>query len=131
MDHETIGGPLALANGTVLPLSKAIRAGDFIMLSGQLALGADGKLNGNDIKTQTRQCLDNIAALLDESGCGLANVVKATVWLVNRGDFAGFNEVYAQYFPADPPTRSAVCAELMLPGALVEIEVMAYRPLAG
>ena len=128
MHHELIGGQLSLPNGTKLPLSKAARAGDFVFLSGQLAMNADGKLVGDDIGTQTKQILENIKSLLAEAGCDLSDVVKATVWLVDTKDFAGFNEVYAQYFQQNPPPRSAVCSALMLPGALVEIEVLAYNP---
>jgi len=128
MNHEIIGGPLTLGNGTTLPLSKAVRAGDFILLSGQLALGADGQLVGSDIGAQTEQCIANIRDLLTEAGSGLADVIKATVWLVDRNDFRGFNTVYAQHFATNPPIRSAVCSALMLDGALVEIEVMAYQP---
>jgi 2-iminobutanoate/2-iminopropanoate deaminase len=130
MDHKIIGGQLTLGNGTALPLSKAVRAGDFVFLSGQLALGDDGQLRGTDIETQTRQCIENIRTMLTEAGCDLSNVIKATVWLVERSAFPGFNKVYAEYFPADPPTRATVCSELMMPGALVEIEVVAYHPPA-
>ena len=128
MNHEIIGGQLALADGKKLPLSKAARAGDFVFLSGQLGMDANAKLVGNDIASQTKQTLENIKALLNEAGCELSNVVKATVWLVDLGDFAAFNEVYAGYFPNNPPPRSAVCSSLVLPGALVEIEVVAYSP---
>ena len=126
MAHDIIGGPLKLADGRVLPLSKAIRAGGFLFLSGQLGLTADGKLAGPDIAAQTRQALDNIKALLAEAGLGLGQVVKATVWLTDVADFAAFNESYARYFPARPPVRSTVCSALVLPGARVEIEVIAY-----
>ena len=128
MKHEIIGGALSLPNGTALPLSKAARAGDFVFLSGQLSLNAQGQLVGAEIEAQTRQCLENIKTLLSESGCGLENVVKATVWLVDPKDFAGFNKIYAEYFPNNPPTRSAVCTSLVLADALVEIEVLAYSP---
>lgn len=127
MDHTIIGGQLTLGNGTRLPLSKAVRAGDFIFLSGQLALGGDGKLVGDDIATQTEQCVVNIRDNLDLAGCDLTHVVKATVWLVEPNDFAGFNAVYARYFGDQSPTRSTVCSGLMLSGALVEIEVVAYK----
>ncbi len=126
MAHDIIGGPLKLADGRVLPLSKAIRAGGFVFLSGQLGLTAEGKLAGPDVATQTRQAMTNIAALLAEAGCGLEHVVKSTVWLTDTADFAAFNETYAQYFPARPPVRSTVCSALVLPGACVEIEVTAW-----
>ena len=128
MHHEIIGGQLQLGNGTKLPLSKAARAGDFIFLSGQLALGEDGQLFGDDIATQTTRCIENIRAILAQADCDLSDIVKATIWLVERRDFVGFNKVYAEYFPNNPPARSTVCSELMMPGALVEIEVVAYRP---
>lgn len=128
MHHTLIGGQLALPNGTKLPLSKASRAGDFVFLSGQLGLGADGKLAGDDIETQTRQTIENIKSLLTDAGSDLSDVIKATVWLTDTGNFAAFNEIYAEYFSTNPPPRSAVCSALMLPGALVEIEVIAYCP---
>jgi len=128
MAHRIIGGQLKLADGAVLPLSKAVRAGDFVMLSGQLGLDSSGRLAGSDIETQTRQCLHNIKEILREAGCTLDQVIKATVWIVNGDDFARFNAVYASHFPTCPPVRSTVVSGLVLPGALVEIEVMAYAP---
>jgi len=128
MAHKIIGGQLKLADGKCLPLSKAVRAGDFVMLSGQLGLDAHGHLAGADIEIQTRQCLANVSEVLREAGCTLDQVVKSTVWLVNRDDFAHFNAVYAEHFPLLPPVRATVVCGLVLPGALVEIEVMAYAP---
>ncbi len=87
MAHRIIGGQLKLADGTVLPLSKAVRAGDFVMLSGQLGLDSTGRLAGEDIEAQTRQCLGNVREILREAGCTLDQVIKATVWIVNREDF--------------------------------------------
>ncbi len=128
MTQQIIGGQLVLADGTVLPLSKAVRAGDCVILSGQLGLRADGHLAGSDIEAQTRQCLANVEEVLSEAGCTLDQVVKTTVWLVRREDFARFNAVYATYFPQQPPARATVVSDLVLPGALVEIEVLAYAP---
>lgn len=128
MHHEIIGGQLVLGNGSKLPLSKATQAGDFIFLSGQLALGDDGQLSGDDITTQTTRCLENIRAILSQADSDLSDVVKTTIWIVERRDFAGFNKVYAEFFPNNPPARSTVCSALMMPDALVEIEVVAYRP---
>jgi 2-iminobutanoate/2-iminopropanoate deaminase len=126
--HDIIGDQLELANGTKLPLSKAVRAGDFIFLSGQLALDAHGRLVGEDIETQTRQCIENIRAILALTNCDLSNVVKSTIWLVDKSDFSGFNKTYAEYFKTDPPARSAIGSALMLRGARVEIEVIAFSP---
>lgn len=128
MARHIIGGSLTLADGTTLPLSKAMRAGDFVFLSGQLGLTAQGHLAGPGIEAQTRQCVKNISTLLAEAGCKLEHVIKATVWLVDRTDFAHFNHVYAEYFGHQPPVRSTVVSDLVLPGALVEIEVIAYAP---
>ena len=96
-------------------------------LRSQALIGSDGKMHGNDIETRTRQSIENIQALLAEANCKLENVVKATVWLVDKEDFPGFNKVYSEYFAENSPTRSTVRADLMIPGALIEIEVLAYR----
>lgn len=128
MKHEVIGGALTLADGKPLPLSKAIRAGDFVFLSGQLGLNTHGQLAGQTIETQTRQALQNISAILAEAGASLSHVVKSTVWLVDRADFGRFNQIYAEYFAHQPPVRSTVVSGLVLNGALVEIEVVAYAP---
>ena len=128
MSHQIIGGQLRLADGKALPLSKGVRAGDLVLLSGQLGLDSTGKLAGADIETQTRQALENVTQNLREAGCTLGHVIKATVWLTDREHFARFNAVYASYFPASPPVRSTVVSGLVLAGALVEIEVMAYAP---
>ena len=128
MKHEIIGGALCLADGKPLPLSKAVRAGDFVFLSGQLGLSAQGQLAGSSIETQTRQALHNISGILAEAGASLAQVIKSTVWLVERSDFARFNQIYAEYFPHQPPARSTVVCGLVLAGALVEIEVVVYAP---
>lgn len=128
MKHEIIGGALCLADGKPLPLSKAVRAGDYVFLSGQLGLSAQGQLAGSSIETQTRQALHNISGILAEAGASLAQVIKSTVWLVERSDFARFNQIYAEYFPHQPPARSTVVCGLVLAGALVEIEVVVYAP---
>lgn len=128
MSIEIIGGPVTLPDGTPIPLSKAVRAGDFVLLSGQLGFGADGKLVAGGIKEQTEQCLQNIKACLAEAGAELTDVLRATIWLTDTADFAEFNKVYASHFPSSPPARSTVCSALMLPEAKVEIEVTAYKP---
>jgi enamine deaminase RidA (YjgF/YER057c/UK114 family) len=80
------------------------------------------------IEEQTRIVLELIRDTLTEADCTLRDVVKSMVWLRERGDFTGFNAVYAEYFPIDPPTRSAVISELLV-DVRVEIEVVAYKPL--
>ncbi len=128
MSHkQVIGGPLEI-DGRVLSLSRAIRAGDFVFVTGQVPL-RDGKpMTGADIETQTRACLDGLREILVEAGCELGDVVKSMVWLKRREDFAGFNAVYAEYFPQEPPTRSAIVSDFLI-DILVEIECVAYRPV--
>ncbi len=128
MKHEIIGGALTLPDGKALPLSKAVRAGDFVFVSGQLGLNAQGRLVGEGVEAQARQALQNIATILAEAGASLSHVVKASVWLTDRGDFGLFNQVYVEYFGSHPPARSMVVCELVLLGARVEIEVLAYAP---
>ncbi len=128
MPITTIGDPVRLPNGTIVPLSKAVRAGDFILASGQLGFGEDGKIVAGGVGPQTRQCMDNITALLLDAGTSLAEVARVTIWLTDTADFAAFNAVYAEYFPKNPPARSTVCSALMLPDAKVAIEVTAISP---
>ncbi|WP_029056921.1 RidA family protein [Stappia stellulata] len=111
-----------------VPLSAAVRAGDFIFLSGQIPFGPDGDLVRGDIETQTRQVLDNIAAALALANASLADVIKTTIWLTDPADFGRFNAVYGAYFPERPPARSCVASQLMV-DARVEIEAVAYKPL--
>ena len=80
------------------------------------------------VEEQTRAVLDDITATLAEAGCTRDDVIKAMVWLPNRADFPGFNEVYGEYFPHDPPARSAVVSDLLV-DVKVEVEVIAYKPV--
>jgi len=110
------------------PYSQAVRVGDFIFAAGQVAIDpAIGKLVEGNIAVQTRQVLKNLSAVLEAAGSSLAQAVKTTVFLTDMGDFAAMNNVYAEFFPTDPPARSTVeVAELAL-GALVEIDVVAVK----
>lgn len=108
--------------------SKAVRAGDFVFLSGQLALGEDGVLIHGGIEQETRQVLRNISQTLEEIGCTLRDVVKVTVWLQDTRDFTGYNKVYTEFFGDDSPTRATVRADLMY-DCKIEVEVTAYKPL--
>lgn len=113
--------------GKTLPFSKAYRAGDYIFISGQIAMDADGNVIHGGIEEQTRYTMENIKKSLAMAGCELQDVVKMTVWLADVRDFWGFNKIYAQYFPENPPARSAVRADLFV-DAKVEIEAIAYKP---
>ena len=119
-----MGNPPKLPNGGVAPISPAFATDDLIFLSGQLPFRADGTLDTGTIESQTQQCLDNIDAFLKSNGLARNDIVKATVWLTDVADFAGFNSVYAAFFDGVFPARSTVRSDLMLPGARVEIEVI-------
>ena len=124
---QVIGAPLVIG-GRTLSLSRAMRAGDFVFLTGQIPFADGVPMTEGTIEEQTRAVLDDIRATLREADCELEDVVKAMVWLRERADFPGFNAVYAEYFPAAPPTRSAVVSDLLV-DVRVEVEVVAYRPL--
>ena len=123
---KVIGAPLVIG-GRKLSLSRAIRAGDFVLLTGQIPIKDGQVMTTGTVEDQTRAVLDDIKATLSEAGCGLGDVVKAMVWLRDRADFPGFNAVYGEYFPENPPARSAVVSELLV-DVRVEIEVIAYKP---
>ena len=80
------------------------------------------------IEEQTRAVLEDIKGTLAEADCDLSDVVKAMVWLSNSADFPGFNAVYGEYFPDEPPARSAVVNDLLV-DVRVEVEVLAFKPL--
>ncbi len=123
---QIIGGDLIIG-GRKLSLSKAVRAGDFVYLTGQVPLVDGAPMTTGSIEAQTRVTLDMIRATLAEAGCALSDVVKSMIWLRDRADFPGFNQVYGEYFPEAPPARSAVVSELLV-DVRVEIEVVAYKP---
>ena len=111
------------------PYSQAIDSGaGLVFLSGQLPIDpATGAFPEGGVKEQTRQSLLNVAAILREAGLGLGSVVKTTVYLSDMGDFAAMNGVYAEFFSAPFPARSAVAVKSLPKGALVEIECIAVR----
>ena len=125
---QVIGEPLEIG-GRVLSLSRAIRAGDFVFLTGQIPMQNGAPMTTGTVEDQTRAVLEDIKITLTEAGCDLGDVVKAMVWLRDRADFPGFNAVYGAYFPKEPPARSAVVSELLVE-VRVEVEVIAYRPVS-
>ncbi|MAJ36182.1 MAG: enamine deaminase RidA [Candidatus Puniceispirillum sp. TMED52] len=129
MMKTVIGDPLVI-NGRTLSLSRAIRAGDFVYLTGQIPMQDGVVMTEGTIEEQTRVVLEAIKATLALADCSLSDVVKSMVWLRERADFPGFDGVYADYFPQDPPARSAVISELLV-DVRVEVEVVAYRPLSA
>lgn len=108
------------------PYSQAIRAGDFLFLSGQIPIDpATGERVTGDVKRQTQQVLNNLKGILESQGMGMENVVKVTVFLKDMGSFSQMNEVYATYFSSQPPARSTVEVSGLAKNVDVEIEAIA------
>jgi len=126
MSIEFLGGARTGAGGQPLPFSPAVKAGPFVFVSGQVAMGDNGEIVPGGIEAQTRQTMRNVEKALLLAGCTLQDVVKTTVWLDDTRDFWSFNRVYAEFFPETRPARSTTQARLMV-DAKVEIEVIAYR----
>ena len=119
----TSSAPAALG-----PYSQGVDGGSVVITSGQLGLvPATGEFAEGGVAGQTRQSLENVKAVLAQAGLGMENIIKTTVFLNDMNDFAAMNEVYAAFFPADPPARSAVEVARLPKDALVEIEAIAVR----
>jgi 2-iminobutanoate/2-iminopropanoate deaminase len=111
------------------PYSPAVRAGDWLVLAGQVPLDpATGQFVTGDAATQAQRVLDNIALVLADCGAGLADVAKSTVFVTDLADFGAMNAVYAAAFGDHKPARSTVQVAALPGGACVEIEVWAYVP---
>jgi len=122
--HEALTSPVAAP--AIGPYSNAVRCGDLLFASGQIpADPATGALVQGGAGVQAARVLDNLQALLESLGSGLPHVLKTTVFLTDMGDFAEVNEVYARYFPTNPPARSCVAVAALPKGARVEIECVA------
>ena len=126
MTVEFLGGVRTGAGGQPLPFSPAVRAGPFVFVSGQVAMGDNGEIVPGGIEAQTRRTMHNVEQALALAGCTLQDVVKATVWLDDARDFWSFNRVYAEFFTTAKPARSTTQAKLMV-DAKVEVEVIAYK----
>lgn len=125
-ERQVIRVPGALEG---LPFSAAVRVGDVLYLSGQIGIvPGTRRVVAGGIGPETRQTLENIRQVLAVAGGSLERVVKCTVFLADIADYAAMNEVYVQFFPADPPARSTVAGSGLALGARVEIECIA---LAG
>ena len=121
-DINTPGAP-----GAIGPYSQAIDAGLFICTSGQLPINpVTGEMPAT-VTEQTAQSLENVSAILEAAGLSMNDIVKTTVFLADMNDFAAMNQVYAQYFAAPFPARSAVAVKTLPKNALVEIEALAVR----
>jgi 2-iminobutanoate/2-iminopropanoate deaminase len=113
------------------PYSQAIRAGQFLFLSGQIPLDpVSGEVVAGDVRTQTRRVLDNITGVLAAAGVSMDAVVKTTVFLIDLADFTAMNEVYATAFQEPAPARSTVQVSRLPRDVRVEIEVVALMPNA-
>lgn len=119
---QTENAPAAIG-----PYSQAVSVGELVFTSGQIALDpATGLMTGSDVKEQTHRVCKNISEVLAAAGSSFDKVIKTTCFLSDMGDFAAFNEVYAEYF-TNKPARSCVAAKGLPKGALVEIEVVAEK----
>ena len=110
------------------PFSNAIRAGDFVYVSGQIAFLPDGSISTGSIEAQTKIVLDALKTILAKAGCTLADVIKCGCTLQDARDFDAFNTTYATYFPKNPPTRTTAVVQHVL-DARVEIDCVAFKPL--
>ena len=119
--HSTPSAPAALG-----PYSVAVEANGIVFFSGQIALDPDGNPAGSTAE-QAQQVMEQIGGLLSDVGLGFSDVVKATIFLADMGDFAAVNEVYGSFFDAEPPARSAVEVAALPKGVSVEIETIAAR----
>ncbi len=117
----TAKGPKAIG-----PYSQAVRAGGFIFVSGQVAFDpASGQIIEGDVAQQTARVLENLRAILEAAGSSLDKAVRATVFLKDMNDFTPMNEVYARYFPHNPPSRSTVEVARLPRDVRVEIDLIA------
>lgn len=117
---KTLEAPAAIG-----PYSQAIKANGFLFVSGQIPLTPNGELAGDDIKTQTKQVLKNLKAILKEADLSLKDAVKTTIFLKNMDDFSVVNEIYAQAFKEHKPARSTIEISKLPKDVLIEIELIA------
>jgi 2-iminobutanoate/2-iminopropanoate deaminase len=110
------------------PYSSAVKAGDYIFLSGTIGYLDEKGKEVVGIEAQTKQCLENLKRTLEPLGSSLKDVVKVTVFLIKAEDWGKMNEVYRQHFPVDMPARTSVITGLPNPKMVVEIECVAYHP---
>ncbi|MEM1287869.1 MAG: RidA family protein [Pseudomonadota bacterium] len=123
-----IGDDKTGAGGQPLPFAPAMRAGDFVFVSGQVAMKENGEIEAGGIESQTRKTMENLIGVLAMADCTLEDVVKVGVWLDDPRDFWSFNRVYGGYFPNGGPARSTVRSQIMV-DAKVEIDAIAYKPI--
>ena len=109
-----------------VPLSQAIKAGDWVFASGQLGMDPKtGRLVDGGIRAETRQVCENLKAILEAAGSSLGKVAKVTIYMADLGELMEMNEVFSEYFRKDPPARTTFQAGGLIAGARVEIEAIA------
>jgi len=123
-----LGNPPQASDGQARPFSPAVRAGDFVYISGQVPANAQGEIVTGGIEAQTHQVMANLQAALALAGANFDDVCKCTCWLADARDFGAFNRVYMSYFPNGRPARSTTEARLMV-DAKVEVDVIAFKPM--
>jgi len=128
MPLEYLGAPPVASDRQARPFSPAVRAGDFIYVSGQVPADANGEIVAGGIEAQTRQVMENLKTVLALAGASFDDVCKSTCWLQDARDFGAFNRIYMSYFPTAKPARSTTEARLMV-DAKVEIDVIAFKPV--
>ncbi len=117
------------APGAVGPYSQAVASGNFVFTAGQIPINpASGQIEAETIEDQTRQVLRNVDGVLRAAGSGLNRIVKMTVFMTDLGDFQRMNGVYAEFFPFEPPARSAVQVVALPLGVQIEMEAVALAP---
>lgn len=129
MPLEYLGAPPIASDRQARPFSPAVRAGDFIYVSGQVPANAEGEIVVGGIEAQTRQVFKRIEEALALADCKLSDIAKVSVWLNDARDFGSFNRVYMELLGDHRPARSTVESRLMI-DAKVEIDVTAYKPRA-
>lgn len=121
--HRTDNAPAPVG-----PYSQAVEANGFVFLSGQVAIDpTTNEVIQGDVELQTKQVMENIKAVLTSANLSFNDVVKSTIFLTNMGDFSKVNEIYAKYFPEQPPARSTVQVSGLPKAVNVEIEMIALR----
>lgn len=125
---ERLGDDRTGAGSQALPFAPAVRAGDFVFISGQVAMKENGEIEAGGIESQTRKTMENLIAALALADCTLEDIAKCGVWLDDPRDFWTFNKIYASYFPNGGPARATVRSQIMV-DAKVEVDAVAYKPL--
>jgi len=110
------------------PYSQAVMRGNALFVSGQVAfIPSTGELDTSSIENETKQVMENIKTIVEEAGMKMSDIVKSSIFLINMNDFARMNEVYAKYFPTNPPARETVQVSALPKKVNVEISVIAIK----